>query len=106
MEVFNVIINILETVTILYLGIAAVYALVFAVAGVFPKGRSNREFSGVVRKFAVLIPGYKEDNVIFEVASEALKQEYPRDKFDVVVIADSFLPETIEKLKQLPVILI
>ncbi len=106
MEVFNVIINILETVTILYLGIAAVYALVFAVAGVFPKGRSNREFSGVVRKFAVLIPGYKEDNVIFEVASEALKQEYPSDKFDVVVIADSFLPETIEKLKQLPIILI
>ena len=106
MEIFNIIINILETVAIVYLGIAAIYAFVFAVAGVFPKGLSNREFSGVLRRFAILIPGYKEDNVIFEVASEALKQKYPKDKFDVVIIADSFMPETIERLKQLPVILI
>jgi cellulose synthase/poly-beta-1,6-N-acetylglucosamine synthase-like glycosyltransferase len=55
------------------------------------------------RKIAVLIPGYKEDDVITDVALTALKQDYPADRFDVVIIADSFLPETIASLKNLPI---
>ncbi|RRQ50776.1 glycosyltransferase [Maribacter algicola] len=58
----------------------------------------NRE-----RKFAVLIPGYKEDNVIVEVAKSALEQEYPKDLFEVVVIADSFKRTTLEALQKLPI---
>jgi cellulose synthase/poly-beta-1,6-N-acetylglucosamine synthase-like glycosyltransferase len=41
------------------------------------------------QKIAVLIPGYKEDGVIIEVAT-ALQQEYPSNLYDVVIIADSF----------------
>jgi cellulose synthase/poly-beta-1,6-N-acetylglucosamine synthase-like glycosyltransferase len=106
MKILTVFINILESIAFIYLGFAALYALIFAVAGVFPKKRSSKNFSGVVRKFAVLVPGYKEDNVIFEVACEALKQDYPKDKFDIIIIADSFMAETLEKLKQLPIKLI
>ena len=58
------------------------------------------------RKFAVLIPGYKEDNVIVEVARRALEQSYEAELFDVVVIADSFQSITLEKLKRLPIRLI
>jgi cellulose synthase/poly-beta-1,6-N-acetylglucosamine synthase-like glycosyltransferase len=52
---------------------------------------------------AVMIPGYKEDEVIVEVALEALKQDYPKDAYDVVIIADSFQKDTLEKLRKLPI---
>jgi len=55
---------------------------------------------------AVLIPGYREDSVIVDAARDALSQDYPREKFDVVVIADSFAEATIASLKELPVKLI
>jgi cellulose synthase/poly-beta-1,6-N-acetylglucosamine synthase-like glycosyltransferase len=54
----------------------------------------------------VLIPGYKEDKVIIDVASDALKQNYPTDAFDVVIIADQFQPETLDSLRALPIKLI
>lgn len=62
--------------------------------------------SMIDRKIAIIIPGFKEDKVILEVAEDALNQAYPKHLFDVIVIADSFMPETIEKLKKLPIELI
>ncbi|MCF8307646.1 MAG: glycosyltransferase [Bacteroidales bacterium] len=53
--------------------------------------------------FAILIPAYSEDQVILEVASDALEQEYPAEKFDVIVISDSLLDSTVEKLKNLDI---
>ena len=58
------------------------------------------------RKFAVFIPGYKEDNVIVDVARRALEQSYPEELFDVFIIADSFQELTLDKLKRLPINLI
>ena len=82
---------------------ATIYLLVFAIAGLFYK--AVKQTSSVrYFKFAVLIPGYKEDNVIVDVANKALDQDYPKDYFDVIVIADSFKKETIDKLKDLNII--
>lgn len=53
-----------------------------------------------------MIPGYKEDAVILEAAEEALKQDYPQEMFDVIVIADLFQETTIERLKKFPIRLI
>ena len=49
------------------------------------------------RKILVLIPAYKEDIVIVDVARDALNQDYPRELYDVYVIADQLKKETIEK---------
>jgi cellulose synthase/poly-beta-1,6-N-acetylglucosamine synthase-like glycosyltransferase len=59
-----------------------------------------------MKTIAVLIPGYKEDQVIIEVARLALEQDYSSQLFDVVVIADSFKEETLAALKTLPIKLI
>jgi len=75
---------------------------VFAFAGLFYKQRSYPA-SPTLRKIAVLIPGYKEDDVIIGVAADALTQDYPKEKYDVIIIADSFQPETIRQLNQLPI---
>ncbi len=105
MEIISAIIKIIEVVLFLYMGIAAVYFFIYAFAGIFPI-KHKKEISGKTHKFAVLIPGYKEDSVIVEVANDATKQNYPAVKFDVVIIADSFKPSTLEELKKLPIRLI
>lgn len=85
--------------------LSTLYIFVFAFAGLFYK-QASYAVKPALRKIAVLIPGYKEDDVILEVAKEALAQDYPHEKYDVVIIADSFQPETIRKLKALPILVI
>ena len=105
MEILKILLNIIEAVVFIYLAIAAVYFLFFSFIGVFPYRR--KIFSAPeLRKMAVLIPGYKEDIVILEVAEASLKQSYPSSHFDVVIVADSFKPETISALKKLPLKLV
>lgn len=97
-----IIITIVQIIFILYLGLASLYIFIFGFASLFP-ARKRKPKTEKQRKYAVLIPGYKEDNVIIEVASDALKQNYPQELYDVVVIADSFKKETLEALNKLPI---
>ena len=99
------IINILQIIVLISLGLATIYLLIFAIAGTFFRQKAYPEATKY-RRIAVLIPGYKEDEVIVEVARDAVLQKYPKEFFDIIVIADSFQPETLQKLKGLPVKLI
>lgn len=99
---YLLIFNVLQVLILILLGLATFYIFLFSIAGLFYKQPPYPE-TAKSRKIAVLIPGYKEDEVIVEVAREALRQSYSKDFFDVVIIADSFNPETIEKLRELPI---
>ncbi len=105
MEALNIILLIIEYVIFIYFGFASLYVFIFALAGQFYKDPSFKN-SGEFKKIAVLIPGYKEDQVIVNVAKSALQQDYPSDRYDVVVIADSFQESTLDQLKALPIKLI
>lgn len=94
--------NIIELLLFIYLAFAALYVFTFALAAKFRTQKAFPE-SKVKKRFAVLIPGYKEDSVIIDVAQKALEQNYPDDKYEVIIIADSFQNETLEALGQLPV---
>lgn len=101
----SVLLNILQAIVLLYFGISAIYIFILSIAGLFSiKSRLITE--KIQRNIAVLIPGYKEDSVIIEAVENGLMQNYPSDKFDIIIIADSFLQKTLEKLKNLPVKLI
>ncbi len=93
---------ILEIIIYALLILPTLYILVFAFAGLFYRQRPYASKPSL-RKIAVLIPGYKEDEVIIDVAKDALEQDYPSEKYDVVIIADSFQTETITRLKELPI---
>lgn len=104
MEVLAVILQVIEGAIFAYLAFASLYLYLFGLAGIFPIQRKRLEkHPESPRYYAVLIPGYKEDNVIVEVAREALKQTYPQAYYDVVVIADSFKKETLQALSKLPI---
>lgn len=98
----NTILQIAFLVAATYVGIGVLYFLVFALAAMLPS-RKKSALSGQKARIAVFIPGYKEDGIIYHVAEDALKQQYPQHLFDVIVIADSFDPNTVAKLKTLPI---
>lgn len=97
-----VVFNLIQIVLLTLLGLATLYILVFSIASLFYKQKQYVD-NGNLKKIAVLIPGYKEDEVIIEVANSALEQDYPAHLYDVVIIADSFQKETISELKTLPI---
>lgn len=90
---------------ILVFGFSTVYIFVFAVAGLF-NFKQKEPKDDKQRRFAILVPGYKEDTVVIEVAQEAIKQNYPKGLFDVIIVADGFNQNTLETLKSLDIRLI
>ncbi|WP_350291515.1 glycosyltransferase family 2 protein [uncultured Croceitalea sp.] len=105
MDAIKLIFNVVEIVLISYFGFASIYIFLFSFFGLF-KAKKRKTVINKKRKFAVLIPGYKEDNVIIEVAKKALEQSYDQALYDVVVIADSFKERTLQKLAELPIKLV
>ncbi len=82
--------------------ITVMYTLIFSIAGHFYKQRTfsnNEKF----KRIALLIPAYKEDEVIINSAKHALLQHYPSHFYDVYVIADSLREDTLAELKKLPI---
>ena len=96
------IINVIQLIVFIPLALAVIYIFVYAFAGLFYR-QEPYPANPRLKKIAVLIPGYKEDEVIVEVARQALDQDYPHQQYDVVIIADSFQPQTISALKTLPI---
>jgi cellulose synthase/poly-beta-1,6-N-acetylglucosamine synthase-like glycosyltransferase len=101
-ESLHIISQIIQVLLIIYLGSTSLYIFIFSLAGIFPS-KTKRPVDFIKRRFAILIPCYKEDEVIFDVAREALNQIYPKTHFDVIVIADKFEAETLERLKEIPI---
>ncbi len=86
----------------LYLSVCTLYFVVIAIANGLQKEPDYTVISSK-RKVAVFIPCYKEDTIILDTARAAISHPYPAADFDVFVIADSMRPETIERLRALPV---
>lgn len=92
----------IEILLLTYFTYISLYSFVLAFAGIFYRMPVFVQ-AKTYRKIAVLIPAYKEDRVIIEVAQQACNQHYPHEYFDIVVIADKLKPETIQKLKSLTI---
>ena len=82
------------------------YLLFFSIASL-SKDKQLRDFSSKDHKrIAILIPAYKEDQVIMECVHSCMQQLYPKDKYDIVVISDRMEEETNMSLSALPVKLV
>ncbi|MEC5164347.1 cellulose synthase/poly-beta-1,6-N-acetylglucosamine synthase-like glycosyltransferase [Flavobacterium sp. PL11] len=97
--------NIVQTILLIFLGLATLYILVFSFASLFYRQKKYKDH-GNYKKIAVLIPAYKEDEVIIEVAHNALMQDYPAELYDVIIIADSLKSETIIALNHMAIVVI
>jgi cellulose synthase/poly-beta-1,6-N-acetylglucosamine synthase-like glycosyltransferase len=97
MEIINKILLVPEIVMMAYLGLAAIYFFVFAIASRFYSERKDVRTEKKYR-VTVLIPSFSEDDVIVETARSAMDHRSYSSVFEVLVIADSLRPETIMKI--------
>ncbi|MEO7990606.1 MAG: glycosyltransferase family 2 protein [Chryseolinea sp.] len=81
------------------------YVLVLSVAGLFYK-RLQVKKSNVYSRIAVLVPCYKEDGVVLSTTHNLLTLKYPKELFDIIIIADSLKEDTISLLSKTEAIII
>lgn len=86
----------------IYLAFNILYLLIFAVAGRV-RNYIPYQLHPDKKRIAVLIPSYKEDNVIVHTALKARSHNYPSHLFDVFIAADQLKPETVNALLDIPV---
>lgn len=80
------------------------YNLFFALASLLKRKKMKIDHANT-QSFAVVFAAYKEDRVIIESVESFLKQDYPKDKYQVVVVSDHMEEETNRVLAQLPITL-
>ena len=85
-----------------YLAFGVIYQLFYSVTGLLPAPEPVPK-DDTLRRFAVFVAAYKEDRVIVETARRALKQRYPRERFEVFILADKLAPATLAELARLEV---
>ena len=85
-----------------YLALSGIYQLVLALASLSLEKRPKASSNGFA-KFLILVPAYKEDAIIkYSVGKNmSARYEYPRESFDLVVIADQLQEETKVELKRI-----
>lgn len=96
---------ILDWILYVLFAINVLYLLVYSLASLkrdLPVPPSTTMY----KRFAILIPAYREDAVIHECVRSCLDQDYPADCFDVVVISDHMQPETNVSLSALSIRLV
>ena len=96
--IFDGILFVIIAGTVLYLGVFAVAALFHSKPDI-PKAKK-------LNRFVILIPAYKQDNVIEQTVLAALSQAYPQRMFDVTVISDHQDELTNMRLAQYPITLL
>ena len=92
------ILNVISWCLVVLLGVPTLYLFVFAVASKLFRGRKPEASRGQ-RSYAIVIPAYKSDRFIFDTAKAAIGQNYPADKFRVLVAADSMSDASLEPLE-------
>src|SRR5579872_2773424 len=87
-------------ITVFYLFSLSVGARIFSrrLAAINPSGAG-----GGKKRIAILVPAYKEDGIIVSTAASHLGLDYPRERFDVYILADSFREDTLAELRRMPV---
>ena len=100
--VFYIFFSVLDWVIFTTVALSVLYLLVFGIASKFFR---NREYpvSEEFKRILVLFPAYREDKVIRTSVQSFLLQDYPKDRYEVVVISDHMQEETNEMLRQLPI---
>jgi len=87
--------SVFQLVVLLPLGLWISY-LAFLSLSALGVRRSTPFASTHVRRFAVIVPAHNEELAISETVNSILAVSYPRDRFDVIVVADNCTDRTAE----------
>ena len=99
------IMSVLQILALLYLGGNSLYLLFFATAGFFHSDSRQNPFKKF-RHITIVITAYKEDRIMDGVIKSTLQQDYPGEMIDIILIADTFTDESIQRLRNYPIHLV
>lgn len=102
---FWIIFNIFDWLLFIFTAGTVLYIGVFATASLFTKHATVVK-AKTNRRFIILIPSYKQDEVIEQTVLAILSQAYPQRMFDVTVISDHQSEMTNMRLAQYPITLL
>ena len=94
--------NIVDWILFVLFALCVCYLLLYAIASKFYRVPEFPE-ARTLRRFVILFPAYKEDRVIVSSVRSFLRQEYPKEMFDIIVISDQMQSATNELLRSLPI---
>lgn len=97
--------HILDHILFVFFLINIVYLLFYSIVSHFHEERVEM-VATTYKRIAVLIPAYREDEVIIECVESCLRQDYPRDKYDIIVISDRMEDATNSVLAAMPIHLV
>lgn len=100
METLYSILSVGDWICFILLTPCVLYLLFYAVASKFYRPRQYPETTER-KRFAVLFPAYRADNVILSSVHSFLEQDYPTERYDVIVIADQMKDVTCEQLRKM-----
>ncbi len=105
MQSYHHIVIVFESIILLYLGGNALYLLFFAIAG-FLHSESRQNPFNKFRHITIVITAYKEDRIMDTVIQSALQQDYPGEMIEIILIADTFAEESLQRLRNYPIKLV
>lgn len=71
------------------------YFLVMAMASIVKKKEENPKDYKITNKFAILVPAHNEENVIASTIQSLNNLDYPKDMYDIYIIADNCNDNTV-----------
>ena len=104
MEYILCLFNIFNFSIFIWLGYAIIYMFSLSISGFFYEKKINNTIREIEPKIALLIPAYKENEVIIDTAKKACLHNY--SNFEVIIIADSLNETTLNELRKLNIKLI
>ena len=84
----------LDIVFLIPFSFFSLYLAILSLLAMFRKEKPLDTTTGKRRKFAILVPAHNEEEVIERTLSSLARIEYPRELFDVIVIADNCTDRT------------
>jgi cellulose synthase/poly-beta-1,6-N-acetylglucosamine synthase-like glycosyltransferase len=97
-EIGFVVINTIVVVVQLTVFFFSIYSFLIALCGL--KRRKEKKHYIPEKTFAVIVPAHNESRVIAKLIDSLHEQNYPRELFDIFVIADNCTDDTAELARQ------
>lgn len=96
------VLHIFFEVLFIYCALSVLYLFAFSLFGNLFYRKPGNTNAEPKKRIAVLVPAYKEDGIIISTANSLLGLNYPKELYDVYILADSFQPQTVQSLRQFP----
>lgn len=104
-------IHIADIILWLLMAGTVVYVMFFAFASLLPERKDINPYEEYYKtspkeSFLVIIPAYAEDSVIIDTVKSFLRQDFPKDSYDLIVVSDHMSDKTNNTLSSLPITLL